>query len=208
MAQLALHGGQTAKTKPFPSWPQYDEREERALLSVLHSQNWWRDAGDKTSQFEKDFAAAHGAKHGIACTNGTHALEICIAALGIGQGDEVIVPNFTFVATASAVLSAGALPVLIDVSPQTYCLNAAQVEAAITPQTRAIITVHMGGCVDHVDELAAVRRAASYCPDRRLRARPRQRMEGAARRRFWHRRDVQLPAEQVDDRRRGRSHHH
>ncbi|MCY3936383.1 MAG: DegT/DnrJ/EryC1/StrS family aminotransferase [Chloroflexi bacterium] len=156
MAQLALHGGPTTKSKPFPAWPHYDEREERALLSVLHSHNWWRGAGQQTAQFERDFAAAHGAKHGIACTNGTHALEICIAALGIGQGDEVIVPNFTFVATASAVLSSGALPVLVDVSPKTYCLNVSEVEAAITPQTRAIITVHMGGCVDQIEELAAL----------------------------------------------------
>src|SRR5438094_672318 len=95
--------------------------------------------------FEQAFAKFHGAKHGIAVTNGTAALEVTVSALGIGAGDEVILPDYTFVATASAVLYAGALPVPVDVSPDTWCLDPKLAEAAITPRTKAIVAVHMGG---------------------------------------------------------------
>jgi len=100
---LALLGGKKAKTKPFPQWPQYDDAERQALMQVLESRVWWRTPGTRTLEFEQAFAKFHGAKHGIAVTNGTAALEVVLAALGIGPGDEVIVPDFTFVATASAV---------------------------------------------------------------------------------------------------------
>ncbi len=153
MSQLALLGGSRQKTKPFPQWPQYDDGERQALLEVLDSRVWWRTPGTRTLQFERDFASYHQAKHGIACTNGTHALEVVMSALGIGQGDEVIVPDFTFVATASSVLFAGALPVLVDVDPTTYCLDPALVEAAITPRTKAIAAVHMGGHPADLDRL-------------------------------------------------------
>ena len=119
MSTLALSGGLPAKTKPFPAWPHYDEREREALLEVLDSRVWWRTPGTQTLKFEQEFAAFHHAKHGIAVTNGTHALEVVLAALGIGQGDEVIVPDYTFVATASCVLFTSALPVLVDVDPNT-----------------------------------------------------------------------------------------
>jgi len=157
MSQLALFGGNKAKRKPFPLWPQYDDNERRALQEVLESRIWWRTPGTKTLEFEQAFAKYHGARHGIAVTNGTAALEVTMEALGIGPGDEVIVPNFTFIATASAVLFANALPVLVDVDPETYCLDPALTEAAITPRTKAIIAVHMGGLpadLDRLQELA------------------------------------------------------
>lgn len=157
MSELALLGGSKTKHKPFPVWPQYDDNERRALQEVLESRVWWRTPGTKTLEFEKAFAKYHGARHGIAVTNGTAALEVTMAALGIGQGDEVILPNFTFVATASAVLFANALPVLVDVDPGSYCLDPALAEAAITPRTKAIIAVHMGGLpadLDRLQELA------------------------------------------------------
>ena len=145
MSELALLGGTKAKTKPFPVWPQFDELERHAVTEVLESRVWWRTPGTKTLEFERAFAKFHGAPHGIAITNGTAALEVVVAALGVGPGDEVIVPNFTFVATASAVLMAGALPVLVDVRPETHCIDPDLAEAAITPRTKAIIAVHMGG---------------------------------------------------------------
>ena len=123
MSALALLGGNKAKNKPFPVWPYYDQQEEQALREVLESRVWWRTPGTKTLEFENAFANFHGARHGIAVTNGTAALEVTIAGLGITAGDEVIVPNFTFVATASAVLFANALPVLVDVDPETYCID-------------------------------------------------------------------------------------
>lgn len=156
MSQLALFGGKKAKQKPFPVWPQYDDHEREALRQVLESRVWWRTPGTQTLEFEKAFAKYHGARHGIAVTNGTAALEVTMAALGIGQGDEVIVPNFTFVATASAVLFANALPVLVEVDPETYCLDPALAEAAITAKTKAIIAVHMGGHPADLDRLQEI----------------------------------------------------
>jgi dTDP-4-amino-4,6-dideoxygalactose transaminase len=153
MSELALLGGTKAKTKPFPLWPQFDDAERNALNAVLESRVWWRTPGTKTLEFEQGFARFHGAKHGIAITNGTAALEVTMAALGIGPGDEVIVPDFTFVATASAVLFANALPVLVDVLPDTYCIDPKLAEAAITPRTKAIIAVHMGGHPADLDAL-------------------------------------------------------
>ena len=157
MSLLALFEGKKAKNKPFPLWPHFDDHERRALMEVLESRVWWRTPGTKTLEFEEAFAAFHGARHGIAVTNGTAALEVTLAALGVGHGDEVIVPNFTFIATASAVLFVNALPVLVDVDPESYCLDPALAEAAITPRTKAIIAVHMGGHpadIDRLQELA------------------------------------------------------
>jgi dTDP-4-amino-4,6-dideoxygalactose transaminase len=156
MSALALLGGEKAKSKPFPIWPHYDEAEERALKQVLESRIWWRTPGTKTLEFEQAFAKFHGARHGIAVTNGTAALEVTMAGLGIGAGDEVILPDFTFVATASAVLFANAFPVLVDVDPGTYCINPDLVEEAITPRTKAVIAVHMGGHPADLDRLKKI----------------------------------------------------
>lgn len=154
MAELALNGGKKSKTKAFPEWPYFDDAERKALQEVLESRIWWRTPGTKTLEFEQAFAKFHGAKHGIAVTNGTAALEVTMSALGIVPGDEVIIPDFTFVATASAVLYAGAMPVMVDVSPETYCIDVKLAEAAITPRTKAIIAVHMGGHPADLDALA------------------------------------------------------
>jgi len=156
MSDLALFGGKKAKQKPFPAWPQYDDNERRVLNEVLESRVWWRTPGTKTLEFEQAFAKYHGARHGIAVTNGTAAIEVAMAALGINHGDEVIVPNFTFIASASAVLFANALPVLVDVDPETWCLDPDLTEAAITPRTKAIIAVHMGGHPADLDRLSDI----------------------------------------------------
>src|ERR1700747_3268084 len=156
MAELALFGGKRTKTKPFPLWPQFDDAERKALTEVLESRVWWRTPGTKTLEFERAFAEFHGARHGIAVTNGTAALEVTMAGLGITAGDEVIVPNFTFVATASAVLFANALPVMVDVDPGTYCIDPDLVEEAITPRTKAIVAVHMGGHPADLDRLKQI----------------------------------------------------
>lgn len=158
MSELALLGGRKTKTKSFPLWPHFDDAERKALNEVLESRVWWRTPGTKTLEFEQAFARFHGARHGVAVTNGTAALEVAIAALGIGAGDEVIVPDFTFVATASAVLFANALPVLVDVLPDTYCIDPKLAEAAITARTKAIIAVHMGGHPADLDALTDLAR--------------------------------------------------
>jgi dTDP-4-amino-4,6-dideoxygalactose transaminase len=156
MEKLALLGGEAVKRNPFAPWPRFDDHERKALTDVLESRTWWRTPGTQTTQFEQEFAAYQQAKYGVAVTNGTAALEVALAALGIGPGDEVIVPDFTFVATASAVLFVGALPVLVDVLPDTYCIDPAKVEAAITPRTKAIIAVHMGGHPADLDALGVI----------------------------------------------------
>jgi dTDP-4-amino-4,6-dideoxygalactose transaminase len=156
MEKLALLGGEPVKSAPFAPWPRYDDHERQALLSVLESRNWWRTPGTQTALFEQEFAAYQQAKYGIAVTNGTAALEVALAALGVGPGDEVIVPDFTFFATASAVLFTAALPVFVDITPDTYCIDPGQVVAAITPRTKAIIAVHMGGHPADMDALAEI----------------------------------------------------
>jgi dTDP-4-amino-4,6-dideoxygalactose transaminase len=156
MSELALLGGPKTKRKPFPEWPHYDDKERRALNEVLESRLWWRTEGTKTLEFERAFARYHGAKHGIAVTNGTAALEVVMAALKIGGGDEVIVPDSTFVATASAVLFAGAMPVMVDVRPDTDCIDPDLVEGAITARTKAIIAVHLGGHPADLDRLTEI----------------------------------------------------
>src|SRR5689334_20511631 len=156
--KLAIQGGTPAKTRSFPNWPQYDQKEEQALLDVLHSGVWWRTPGTHTLEFEEKFAAYHQAQYGVACTNGTAALEIAIAALGIGLGDEVIVPHFTFIAGATAVLLLGAMPVFVDVDPDTFCIDTEKIEAAITPRTKAIIAVHIAGHPSDLDRLKEIAR--------------------------------------------------
>src|SRR5947207_14934783 len=84
MSDLAILGGPKAKRKPFPLWPHYDDKEQQALKDVLESRVWWRTPGTRTLEFEQAFAAFHGARHGIAVTNGTAALEVTMAGLGIG----------------------------------------------------------------------------------------------------------------------------
>jgi 3-amino-5-hydroxybenzoate synthase len=156
MNKPALLGGSKAKGKAFPAWPHYDDLERDALNRVLESRNWWRTPGVEVSRFEEEFARYHQTEYGVAVTNGTHALEVVLAAVDIGPGDEVIIPDFTFVATAGAVLSVGAMPVMVDVLPTTYCIDSALVEEAVTSRTKAIITVHMGGHPADLDQLGHI----------------------------------------------------
>jgi len=136
----------------FP-WPMFDSREEDALLRVLKRRKWFN--GEEVRAFEEAYAAFQGARFGIACTSGTTAIEIVLEALGIGPGDEVIVPPYTFVATATAVLRVGATPVFADID-HTWCLDPTAVEAAISPRTRAIMPVHFAGSMAHINTLKAL----------------------------------------------------
>src|SRR5690349_7971281 len=119
---LAALGGTPIRAKPWPSWPVYDVAEEQALLRVLHSGKWGKLDGDEISRFEMRFADYVGARHAIAVCNGTVSLRIALMATGIRAGDEVIVPAYTFIATASAVLEANATPVFVDIDRQTFNL--------------------------------------------------------------------------------------
>ena len=130
-----------------------------------------------------------------------------LAAMGIGAGDEVIVPNATFVATASAVLFAGALPVLVDVRADSYCIDPELAEAAITENTKAIIAVHMGGRPADLDQLTAVAQKHGLMLLEDAAHAHGKRMARAQSRHFWRRRHLQLSSEQDDDGRRGRHDH-
>jgi dTDP-4-amino-4,6-dideoxygalactose transaminase len=146
MAQLALRGGKPVRTRPFTPWPIYDERESLGLQAALASRNWggYPCPNDKAREFARKFAEYHGARFGVAVANGTVSLELALQAASIGFGDEVIVPAYTWEGTAAAVLFTGAVPVFVDVDPDTYCLDPALIEAVITERTRAIIPVHLG----------------------------------------------------------------
>lgn len=155
MSRLALLGGEKACDFTWPKWPVHDAAEESMLLDVLRSGQWWY--GEKVRQFEREYAAFQGAAYGVSCTNGTTAIEMGLRALGVVPGDEVIVPPYTFIATASAVVTIGAVPVFADIEPDTLCLDPADVERKITPRTRAVIPVHVSGRfadMDRINELA------------------------------------------------------
>ena len=172
MSKLAIRGGSPIRQTPFPSWPIWDANEERALLEVLHSGKWWRfsygvgdelrepthGASSRVVQFQQSFAQYHQARYGIACANGTAAIEILLKALGIGPGDEVIVPAYTYIAPATAALQVNAVPVFVDIDPETYNIDPGCIEAALTSRTRAIIPVHFAGQPADMDALLGIAR--------------------------------------------------
>jgi dTDP-4-amino-4,6-dideoxygalactose transaminase len=156
MARLALFGGTPIRTQPFPEWPVSGPEEERRLLGVLRSGLWGRLDGRQVSEFEERFAALHGCRHGVAVVNGTVALRVALLAAGIQAGDEVIVPPYTFVATATAVLEVNAIPVFADIDLDTFNLDPVAVTKAITERTRAIIPVHFAGQPAEMDAIGAL----------------------------------------------------
>lgn len=156
---LALFGGAPVRTQPFTSWPIIGEAEEMRLLRTLRSGNWGRLHGEEVSEFEQRFAAMHACRHGIAVVNGTVSLRIALLAAGIQAEDEVIVPPYTFISTASAVVEANAIPVFADVDLHTFNLDPAAVERALTPRTKAVIPVHFAGQPADMEALMAIARA-------------------------------------------------
>ena len=175
MVQLAISGGKPLRTAPFHGWPVFDEAEESALVEVLRSGKWWRfafgqgvnlaeqAAGERSqvAMFQEEFARHHECRYGIAAANGTATLELGIRALEFDVGDEVIVPAYTYVASATCVLQNNLVPVFVDVDPDTYNIAPGCIEEAITSRTRAIMAVHFGGQpadMDQVLEIARKRR--------------------------------------------------
>jgi dTDP-4-amino-4,6-dideoxygalactose transaminase len=150
----ALLGGTPACEKPWPTWPVFDDNERTMLGNVLESGQWW--FGEKVRAFEAAYAAFQGARYAVTCTNGTTAIEMGLRALGVVEGNEVIVPPYSFVATASAVVTIGAIPVFADIEPETVCIDPDKVEAAITPRTRAIIPVHVAGRIAAMERINAI----------------------------------------------------
>jgi dTDP-4-amino-4,6-dideoxygalactose transaminase len=158
MSVLAITGGSPVRTAPYPTWPHLDESDVDAVSSVVRSGQvgGWPEPGPNASKFANGFAAYQGAAHGIVMVNGTVTMEVALKALGIGWGDEVIVPALTFAATAYAAIAAGALPVIVDVDPNHLTIDPDAVEAAITPRTRAIMPVHLGQQMADMDRVMAI----------------------------------------------------
>jgi L-glutamine:2-deoxy-scyllo-inosose/3-amino-2,3-dideoxy-scyllo-inosose aminotransferase len=159
MANLAVLGGTPVGAVKIPSWPIHGEEEEREILEVVKSGKW-ASYGPKQEAFEKAFSEYTGAKHSMCVTNGSHALRVSLEALGIGPGDEVILPGNTWKATALAVLDVNAVPVIVDIELDTMNICPKAAEAAITPKTRAIIPVHLWGRMCDMDAIMAL--AAKY----------------------------------------------
>jgi dTDP-4-amino-4,6-dideoxygalactose transaminase len=146
MGKLAITGGEPSRKKRFDAWPMYTESERRALEDVLVNHNWGGQPfpGKHADAFGKKFAEFHTAKYGQCVNTGTVAIQAALKAIDIRPGDEVIVPAYTWEGTVGPVLLVNAVPVFVDIDPETYCLDAKLIEQAITPRTRAILPVHLG----------------------------------------------------------------
>ena len=156
--KLAIHGGPKAVTNTLVGWPRFDPKAIDAVVEVLRSGkvNYW--TGPQGMKFEEEFAAWQGSKYAISTATGTAALHVCLSALGIGPGDEVIVPSYTFIATSFAVLQAGAIPRFADVNLEDHCISVESAAKLINRRTKAIIPVHLYGNVCDMDPILELAR--------------------------------------------------
>nr|MBI3611648.1 DegT/DnrJ/EryC1/StrS family aminotransferase [Nitrospirota bacterium] len=158
--------GKPVRNRPYPAYPVIGEEEKRAVMEVLDSGQLSTFSasrlgflgGKKIQAFESAFASYHGVTHAVAVNSATSGLHAAVAACDIGPGDEVLVPPYTFTATATAVLHHNAIPVFVDIDPVTFCMDPDRIEAAITPRTKAIIPVHLLGHPADMDRILAVAR--------------------------------------------------
>jgi dTDP-4-amino-4,6-dideoxygalactose transaminase len=155
MSELAILGGSKTRTEPYPEWPVWDQRDIDAVTEVIKSGRWggYPYPGPKTAELAQKFSELQGGGYVVPMANGTITMEVALRAADIGWGDEVIVPAYTFQATASAPMAAGAIPVIVDIDPNNYCLDPRAAEKAITPKTRSIIPVHLGSNMADMDAI-------------------------------------------------------
>lgn len=159
MSTLALLGGEPVRTRPWPAWPRPATAARAAeLVSQALASGRWAGEGPMEQAFAERFAAFSRARFGVCVSSGTTALQTAFEAVGIGAGDEVIMPAMTWIATASAVLATNGVPIFAEIDPHTFCLDPADVERRITPRTRAIVPVHAFGSMADVDALNEVAR--------------------------------------------------
>jgi dTDP-4-amino-4,6-dideoxygalactose transaminase len=158
MSELAILGGPKTRTEPYPQWPVWDQRDLDAVTEVIRSGQWggYPFPGPHTAALAQKFSALQGGGYAVPMANGTVTMEVACRAADIGWGDEVIIPAYTFQATATAPMAAGAIPVIVDVDANTYCIDPQAVEKAITPRTRAILPVHLGHQIADMDALMAI----------------------------------------------------
>jgi dTDP-4-amino-4,6-dideoxygalactose transaminase len=159
--RLALEGGESVRIEPFAPWPQFAADEIEAAVAVLRSGkvNYW--TGEQSQEFEREFAQFVGVRYAVALANGTAALELALHALGIGPGDEVVVPSKTFIASASCVVRVGATPVVADIDPDSQNITVAEIAKVLSARTKAIIAVHLAGWPCEMEEILALAKARS-----------------------------------------------
>ena len=138
----------------WPTWPQYDQTHEEAVLRVIRSNQLF--AAAEVSAFEKEFKEFVGASHAVGVGNATQGLQLALAALGVGTGDEVIVTPYSWISSASCVLMQNAIPVFVDIEPESFGICPEALIQAITPRTKAVILVHMFGLCSKVDEIQKI----------------------------------------------------
>ncbi len=158
MSKLAIHGGEPVRTEPWPVWPQYGPAVRQAIQRVARSHVYCSQMGGEVGHFEEAYADYHGVPHAVAVANGTVALQAALAAAGVGCGDEVIVPAYTFVATAMAAVENNAIPVFADSEPLSQGLDPEDVRRKITPRTRAIMPVHINGYPCDMEAILSIAR--------------------------------------------------
>jgi dTDP-4-amino-4,6-dideoxygalactose transaminase len=155
IAQLAINGGERAVRDKLPPWPSFDEAAIKSVERVLRSGkvNYW--TGRTGMEFERKFAEWQGSKFAISTTNGTSALHVALTVLGIGPGDEVIVPSYTFIASSFSIVQAGAIPRFADVNLDDHCISLESAEQLVNERTKAIMPVHLYGNVCDMDRIRA-----------------------------------------------------
>jgi len=155
MSDLALFGGSPIRTKPFPEWPKSNKAIQEKLLDTLENEQW--GVGSNTiDEFNASFASYHQAKHCIAIHSGTSALWVALKAAGVQAGDEVILPAYTFIATATAILMANAIPIFCDIELETGNMDFNDIESKITEKTKAIIPVHVAGAPVNLNGIISI----------------------------------------------------
>ena len=154
--KLAVLGGAPVRKGGFPGWPEIRENDERGWMDVLRSRRWFRFDGDRVSKFEKAWAEKLGAKYCLATTSGTTALVTALRGLAVGPGDEVVIPPYTFIATANAALLNHALPVFADSDLETFQIDPKRAESVVNGNTACLLPVHIGGSAADMDAFMAL----------------------------------------------------
>ncbi len=158
MPKLAVLGGKPIRAEKFPDWPVYGQSDIDWVTRAIQSGRWggFPYPGPLTKEFAEKFLEMQGGNYAIPMANGAITMEVALRAAGIGWGDEVIIPAYTFQASAAGPMAAGTLPVFVDINPENYCLDPKQLEKAITSKTKAVIVVHIGAQMADMDAILEI----------------------------------------------------
>jgi dTDP-4-amino-4,6-dideoxygalactose transaminase len=154
---LAIRGGDRVRSRPYPQWPEWSAEEEALLLEALRSGRWGI-GGKKVEEFASLFASYQGCRYSVACMNGSVAIKVALQAVGVEPGDEVITTPYTFIATATAAIELGAVPVFADIEEDGLNIAPESIEENITDRTKAILPVHIAGIPADMDSICRIAR--------------------------------------------------